>query len=102
MDKYLYICILAFSLFGMALLDYKKRLFLFSHPKRAVLILFCAVVFFLLWDIAGIALNVFFTNQQYVSGVHLFTPDLPIEELLFLTLVCYVSVQFSILLESHQ
>lgn len=48
------------------------------------------LLFFLAWDIAGIWLKVFSTNQRYVLGLYLFTPDLPIEECFFLILLTYV------------
>ncbi len=82
--------------------DFKKRLFLFKFPKRAALILASLVGFFLVWDVMGIILDVFFTNQQYVSGLYVVTKDLPIEEFLFLTHVCYFSVLLSLTLESPQ
>lgn len=63
------------------------------------MVLALVVGFFLLWDVAGILLNVFYTNQKYVSGVYFFTPDMPLEEILFLTLVGYVSVMASLMLE---
>ncbi len=97
--KYLYLSILVFSLSGIGWYDYKKRIFLFCRPKQALTILLSLVGFFLLWDITGIVLGVFFTNQEFVSGLYFFTPNMPIEEIFFLTLVCYVSIILSSLSE---
>ena len=47
---------------------------------------------FLLWDICGIILGIFRANPQYTLGLNLITPNLPIEEVLFLTLLVYVTL----------
>ena len=40
-------------------------------------------------DIIGINWNIFSTNSRYVAGVFVGSENLPIEEFLFLFLLCY-------------
>lgn len=70
-------------------LDWRYRLAWFWQPRRALLYIAIGLTFFLLWDIAGITLDVFSTNQQWVSGLYIGTPDLPIEEIGFLIFFNY-------------
>jgi len=59
------------------------------------------VVFFLLWDIAGIGLNVFFKGgSPLLTGVML-ANQLPLEEPIFLSLLCYSALMFYQALEKR-
>lgn len=87
-----YAAALLVSIAGMAVLDHRFRLFFAAAPRRAAVVLAAGVVFFLLWDVAGIALGVFFRGQTpYMTG-WLLAPELPVEELLFLVLLCYLTM----------
>lgn len=88
--NYTYVFILLFSLVGLGLADWRWRLVLFDSPKAAMITIALLVAFFLAWDITGLWLDIFSTNQAYVSGFYIGTPNLPIEEVLFLTLLNYV------------
>jgi lycopene cyclase domain-containing protein len=47
------------------------------------------VAFFLLWDLAGLALGIFARGESpHMTGV-LLAPELPMEEVFFLTLLSY-------------
>ena len=81
------------SLFGLAFLDFQKKLYLFRYPK-AWLQIVLTVVFFLIWDCAGIALGIFATNPARVLGLYVGVPNLPLEEFGFLTLMSYLSDLF--------
>ncbi len=88
----LYAVALAVSLAGMVVLDLRHRLFFFAAPVRAAVVLVLGVAFFLVWDLAGIALGIFFRGESpYLSGV-LLAPELPVEEVGFLTLLCYLTM----------
>lgn len=95
-SPYAYSLILVLSLFGLWLCDRRWHLVAYqpsSGAKHAtVMTLIIGVGFFLVWDIAGIILGIFSTNPRYVLGLNIFTPNLPIEEVLFLTLLIYVSL----------
>jgi len=84
--QYYYLIFLIFSLSGLLFADYKHKLFFFRYPASSFKIYAVSLLFFLAWDITGIALDVFSTNQAWVSGLHIVIPDMPIEELLFLSL----------------
>lgn len=87
--QYIYLFFLIFSLSGLFFADYKHKLFIFHDTKSAILLWLIGLVFFLAWDVTGIVLDVFSTNPEWVSGVYFFTPDMPLEEILFLTLFLY-------------
>jgi lycopene cyclase domain-containing protein len=88
----LYLIALLVALTGMVVLDVRFRLFFRVAPLRASLVMLVGIAFFLLWDLAGIGLGVFFRgNEQLLIGVQL-APDLPLEELFFLALLCYTTM----------
>ena len=89
---YYYLVALVVSLAGLIYGDYKLKLALFVKPALATKILLTSIIFFLIWDIVGIFYGIFSTNQEFVSGLYFFTSDLPLEELLFLTLFSYVTL----------
>lgn len=90
-------CLLG-GLAAMAAVDARGRLFVFAGaPVRALLTLLIGVVFFLAWDVAGIGLGVFFRGVgAYQSGL-LVGPELPVEELLFLTFLCWLTMNLWVL-----
>ncbi|MCL3859725.1 lycopene cyclase domain-containing protein [Actinotalea sp. K2] len=88
----LYGALLLVSITGMVVLDHRFRLFFFADARRAAVVLAVGVVFFLLWDVAGIALGIFFRGETpYMTGL-LVAPELPVEEVGFLTLLCYLTM----------
>ena len=87
-----YLASLLISIAGLAALDFRSKLAFFSAPLRAAATLALGVVFFLLWDLAGIALGIFFRGASpFLSGWQL-APELPIEELFFLIVLCYTTL----------
>lgn len=59
---------------------------------RAAVTLAIGVFFFLLWDVAGIALGIFFRGDSpFLSGWQL-APELPVEEFFFLIVLCYTAL----------
>lgn len=89
MTHFAYLAALSISLLGLGLLDWRFRVALFAEPRRALLTLAIGVGFFLLWDAAGIGLGIFFRGDgPYMTGVVL-APEIPLEELVFLTLLVY-------------
>ena len=67
-------------------MDYRLKVALFWRPRFFGTLLLGFICFFLVWDISGIVLDVFHTNPEWVTGIYVMTPDLPLEEFLFLTL----------------
>jgi lycopene cyclase domain-containing protein len=88
----LYALALLGSLLGMVVLDRQYRLFFFADARRAVVVLAVGVAFLLVWDLVGVGLGIFFRGSSpYMSGL-LVAPQLPVEELGFLTLLCYLTM----------
>jgi lycopene cyclase domain-containing protein len=100
MPSYLYLLCLLGGLGGLAFLDYRLKLLLFARdtpqaPRWVAGSIILSVLFFLLWDIVGIMLAIFWTNPAAVIGISLGSPNLPLEELCFLTLLSYLSLLMS-------
>lgn len=89
--QFAYLVSLLVSLVGLGLIDRRHSLALFGgQVMRTVATVAVGVVFFLAWDVAGITQGVFFRGAgPYQTGV-LIGPELPLEEVFFLTLLCYV------------
>lgn len=94
-----YLGALLFSLAGMVLLDLRHRLFFGRDPRRAGLVLVVGVVFFLLWDLAGIATGIFLHGASTYATGWMLAPQLPVEELVFLIFLCYLTMNLVALLE---
>ena len=81
------------SIAGMVTLDHRFRLLLFADRWwRGALVLVAGVGFFVVWDLVGIGLGIFFRGRTpYMSGL-VVAPELPVEELAFLTLLSYLTM----------
>ena len=89
---FLYLGALLVSLGCIALLDWRFRLFLWRDPRRAALVLVIGVAFFAAWDLLGIGWGVFRRGDAVIlTGLQL-APEFPIEELVFLTFLCYLTM----------
>lgn len=87
--RFIYLTLLLISILGLVGIDRKQNLALFRSPKATVLSVSIAVVVFLIWDIVGISLGIFFRgNSPNLTGI-LLAPELPLEELFFLILLSY-------------
>jgi lycopene cyclase domain-containing protein len=87
-----YLGALLVSLAGMVVLDLRFRLFFAAAALRAAIVLVIGVAFFLAWDVAGIGAGIFFRgNPGLLTGV-LIGPELPLEEVFFLALLCYLTM----------
>jgi len=89
----LYLVALLVSIAGLVTLDLRWRLFLGAAPGRAAVVLAVGVAGFLLWDLAGVGLGVFFEGRNpFLVGIDL-APDVPLEELFFLILLCLSAME---------
>lgn len=87
--NFAYLGALLISITGMVMLDRRFRLFFWRDARRAAIVLPLGVIFFLIWDVGGILLGIFFRGvTDFMTGV-LVGPELPLEEVFFLTLLCY-------------
>lgn len=90
--SFVYGSALLVALIGMLLLDLRFRLFFGRDAGRAALVLAIGLLFFLAWDVAGIGLGIFFRGEtDFMTGWQL-APELPVEELLFLALLCWLTM----------
>jgi lycopene cyclase domain-containing protein len=89
-----YLGVLLAAIACMALLDARFRLVFGDSGRRmrAIVVLGAGLVFFLAWDIAGIALGIFLRGENAVSTGILLAPELPLEELVFLGFLCYLTL----------
>jgi lycopene cyclase domain-containing protein len=89
---FLYLAALLLSITGMVLLDRRHTLFFWQDARRATVVLTTGIVFFLCWDLVGIDAGVFFRGEgPWMTGI-LLAPELPLEEVFFLTLLCYMTM----------
>jgi lycopene cyclase domain-containing protein len=73
----------------MGLIDFKHKLALFAQPVRSAITIALAVTVFLIWDLVGISQGIFFRGEgAYLTGITI-APELPLEEVFFLTLLSY-------------
>ena len=88
----LYLAVLLVALAGMAVLDRRWKLFFWRDVRSASVVLIVGVLFFLAWDIAGISQGVFFRGEtEFMTGI-VIAPELPVEEVFFLALLCYLTM----------
>ncbi len=80
------------SIGGLVLADWRLRLAFWCDMIASAKTVGFTMLLLLLFDIAGIINNIFTTNQEYVIGLHIVNKNLPVEEILFLFLLCYVTL----------
>lgn len=89
LEHFAYLGALLFSLGGLAYLDKRYKLVFWQNFEAAARVLVIGVLFFVFWDLQGITNGIFFEGStQYLTGIRL-APELPLEEIFFLTLLCY-------------
>ena len=89
----------------MLLLDWRFRLFFWRDAVSAAIVTAVGLVFFLAWDVAGIAGGIFFRGEAAIATGLVLAPELPIEEpvfLLFLVLCTMVIYTGSVRLLTQQ
>lgn len=92
MISLVYLAALLGAAAGMALLDRRFRLVLWRAPRVALLLLAIGVVFFLLWDLAAIAAGHYAQGQSPMMTGLMLAPELPVEELVFITFLSYTTL----------
>ncbi|MEY4366724.1 MAG: hypothetical protein RLZ28_139 [Actinomycetota bacterium] len=87
--SFIYLTLLIISELGVIGLDFRHKLALGYSLRAGLLALASGVAFFLVWDLAGISAGIFFEGaRNLLVGVDL-APELPIEEIFFLVLLCH-------------
>lgn len=88
----LYLGLLLFSLAGVVALDHRWKLALFVDARRTVITIAVSVAFFIAWDFAGVGNGVFFKgDSDLLVGLDI-APEIPVEEVIFLTLLSHLAL----------
>lgn len=87
-----YLLGLLIGITGMAIIDHRFKLAFWYDKRRTLLTMSTAVVIFIVWDILGIAFSIFSYGQSAYSLPFTIAPEFPLEELFFLTLLCYCTL----------
>ena len=83
---------LLLSIACMVMLDARFRLVLWRDTARSTLVLAGGVAFFLVWDVVALMRGFYHGGDSAaMTGLEL-APDLPVEELLFITFLCYCTL----------
>lgn len=90
--SFVYLIALLFSLAGMVVLDWRYTLFFWANTRRATIVMSVGVVFFLAWDYVGVDLGIFFPGDSPWDTGWMVTPEIPIEEVFFLVMLCYFTM----------
>jgi lycopene cyclase domain-containing protein len=91
----LYLLLLVSTLGCLGLIDHRYQLVFFCNWRRALAVFAWGLPFFIVWDVAGIWLGIFFTGTTpYLTGVRL-APNFPVEEILFLCVLLYTPLIIS-------
>lgn len=77
---------------GMAIIDWRYKLAFFYDRRRTLLVVAIAVAIFIMWDIIGIGLGIFFHGGSQLTLPTRLFPEFPLEELFFLILLCYCTL----------
>ena len=92
MSGIVYLLCLLTALACMVRRDRRFRLVLWRATRRGAIVLAAGVALFLAWDLAAIAAGHYrMGDSALMSGIEL-GPELPLEELVFLVFLCYVTL----------
>jgi len=89
----LYLLAILVSLGGLVTIDRRFKLVLFRDWVSGATAIGIGVVFFLIWDLFGVANGIFFRGETHGLTGLMLAPELPIEELFFLILLCYTTLE---------
>lgn len=76
----------------MGMLDRRFGLALWRAPRRTLVVVGLGIGYFLLWDIAAIAAGHYGMGASALMTGIMLAPELPLEELVFITFLCYLTV----------
>jgi lycopene cyclase domain-containing protein len=88
----IYLLVLLVSIGCMVLLDRRFSLFFWRDARRAAIVVFAGLLFFVVWDLFGIGLGIFYRGETaFMTGI-VVAPELPLEELFFLAFLSYLTM----------
>lgn len=92
LEQWYYLSALVISLAGLAMIDWRYKLAFWHDSRRTYMTIGIGVAVFVVWDILGIALGIFMHGDSRYALPLRIAPEFPIEEIFFLTLLCYVTL----------
>lgn len=92
MISFAYGAVLLLVIGCMAMIDARLRLVMWRDPRRHLTALALGIGFFLLWDVAAIAFGFYHRGESEAMTGILLAPELPLEELIFITFLCYITL----------
>lgn len=90
--QWAYLAGLIFSIAGLALFDRRHKLVFFDDALQAAITIGTGMIILLVWDVAGIALGIFYSGGSPYALPFMVLPEVPIEEFCFLFLLCYITL----------
>ncbi len=87
--QWFYLIGLLIGISGLLIIDHRWKLAFWRDPKRTAMTLSTAVAIFILWDLIGISLGIFFHGGSAYALPYRLVPEFPIEEIVFLFLLTY-------------
>lgn len=87
-----YGAVLLVSTACMALLDARFQLVPWRDTRRSLTVIVLGIVFFLVWDLVAIAEGFYHRGESEAMSGLMLAPELPVEELLFITFLCYITL----------
>lgn len=87
-----YLIGLIIAIAGLVVIDWQFKLAFFYDRKRTALTLLAAIGLFVIWDVLGIHLGIFFHGGSDLTLPIRLMTEFPLEELFFLFLLTYVSL----------
>lgn len=92
MTQYTYIIGLLTVIGLLLLADFRFKLAFYFDRNRTIKTLATAVGFFLIWDILGVTLGIFFPgDSRYTMHINIL-PLIRLEEIFFLSGICYLTL----------
>jgi lycopene cyclase domain-containing protein len=88
----LYLLAILLSFAGIAALDVRFGLVVRRAPVRTVVAVALGTLFFVVWDLVGIATGVFVKGDSPLFVDVMLAPHLPLEEPVFLAFLCYLAL----------
>jgi len=92
MISFAYLIGLLIGITGMAIIDRRYKLAYWLDRRRTVLTLGICITVFIIWDLLGITLGIFFHGGSKLTLPIRLLPEFPLEELFFLLLLCYCTL----------
>jgi lycopene cyclase domain-containing protein len=90
--QWLYLIGLIVAIGCLMLIDWRSKLVLWHDLRRSLMTIGLSMAVFIIWDLFGIQLGIFFSGHSPYALDFMLLPDFPVEELFFLFLLCYLTL----------